>query len=275
MKKKLILIFLALLCTSLFFGCGQIQSNQTSKNDENKKELVVGMELAYPPFETTDTDGNPSGISVDLAKALGKALGRPVRIENMAYSGLIPALQTKKIDCIISSMTITDERKKSIAFSDPYAKAWLALLINKKSPVKEVKDLNVKGRIVAVKRGTVGQIYAQQYLPNAQVNIFDKEDACALEVTQGKADAFIYDTLSVDKLWKQNQSTTRANLKPFEKNIQQWGIGMRKDDTGLISKVNKFLKDYKANGGFDKLADKYLSNEKKDFKEQGIQFFFD
>lgn len=273
--KKAALIFSVLLCTSLLFGCGQAQSQQASKSNETKKELVVGMELAYPPFEMTDTKGNPCGISVDLAKDLGKSLGRPVRIENMAFSGLIPALQTKKIDCIISSMTITDERKKSIAFSDPYAKAWLALLINKNSPVKEIKDLNVKGRIVAIKKGTVGQIYAQKYLPNAQVNIFDKEDACALEVTQGKADAFIYDTLSVDKLWKQNQSTTRANLKPFEENIQQWGIGMRKDDTELVSQVNKFLKDYKSNGGFNKLSDKYLGQEKKDFKEQGIQFFFD
>lgn len=105
--------------------------------------------------------------------------------------------------------------------------------------------------------------------------VFDKESACALEVTQGKADAFIYDTLSIHKLWKQNQSTTKANLKPFEKNIQEWGIGLRQDDKELLTQVNKFLKDYKSNGGFNKLADKYLSEEKKDFESQGIKFFFD
>lgn len=108
--KELSLILAAILCTSVLFGCGKAQDQ--SKGNNSKKELVIGMELAYPPFETTDTDGNPAGVSVDLAKDLGKALGRPVRIENMAYSGLIPALQTKKIDAIISSMTITDERKK-------------------------------------------------------------------------------------------------------------------------------------------------------------------
>jgi len=75
-----------------------------SKADKNKT-LVVGMELAYPPFETTDAANKPTGISVDFAKALGAELGREVVIENMAWAGLIPALETKKVDLIISSMT--------------------------------------------------------------------------------------------------------------------------------------------------------------------------
>src|SRR5689334_13126727 len=82
--------------------------------------LVVGMELSYPPFEMTDTSGNPDGVSVQLAKELARALGRPVEIRNMAFEGLIPALKTGKIDLIISSMTVTAERAHSIDFSDPY-----------------------------------------------------------------------------------------------------------------------------------------------------------
>lgn len=275
--RKLALILMTLLLTAVLFGCGkaQDQSNEPAQGNNTQKELVVGMELAYPPFEMTDANGNPTGISVDLANDLGKALGRPVRIENMAFTGLIPALQTKKIDMIISSMTITDERKESIAFSDPYAKAWLAILINKNSPVNEVKDLNVEGRKVAVKIGTMPHIYAQENLPNAEIMVFDKESACALEVVQGKADAFIYDTMSIHKLWKQYESSTKANLEPFEENIQEWGIGLRKDDTELMKEVNNFLANYKSNGGFDKLSEKYLAEQKKDFENQGIDFFFD
>jgi polar amino acid transport system substrate-binding protein len=117
-------------------------------------ELVVGMELAYPPFETTDENGDPSGISVEMAYALGEYLGRPVRIENMAFSGLIPALSTGKIDLILSSMTITEERAQTVNFSDPYAKAQLSLLVYKDSPVQSFDDLKAEGRKLAVCAGT-------------------------------------------------------------------------------------------------------------------------
>ncbi|EHL06363.1 ABC transporter, substrate-binding protein, family 3 [Desulfitobacterium hafniense DP7] len=279
-KNYLLLLTAALLISSILLGCSKSQApaNQPSQagNDATAaQELIVGMELAYPPFEMTDEKGNPTGVSVDFAKDLGAALGRPVKIENMAFSGLIPALQTKKIDMVISSMTITDERKKTVAFSDPYAKAWLALLINEKSSVKEVKDLNAPGRKVAVKNGTTGHIYAQANLPQAEIMVFEKESACILEVSQGKADAFIYDTLSIYRAWKQNEKTTRANLNPFQDKVEEWGVALRQDDKELTAKVNQFIGEYKKNGGFTRLAERYLPQEKKDFAALGVKFFFD
>ena len=90
------------------------------------------MELSYPPFEMTDPQGRPTGVSVRLAEALAKHLGRELVVENIAFDGLIPALKTGKIDCIISSMTATPERSRSIAFSEPYLKTGLALLVGTK-----------------------------------------------------------------------------------------------------------------------------------------------
>ena len=80
------------------------------------------MELAYPPFEMRDAEGAPAGVSVELARELGRALGRSVEIENIAFDGLIASLKTGKIDLIISSMTSTEQRAKSIDFSEPYLK---------------------------------------------------------------------------------------------------------------------------------------------------------
>src|SRR5690242_5036247 len=99
----------------------------SSCSPQPRDRLIVGMELAYPPFEMTDARGQPMGVSVDLAKALGTYLHREVEIQNVPFDGLIPALQTRKIDLIISSMTATAERAKSIAFSDPYVKTGLCL----------------------------------------------------------------------------------------------------------------------------------------------------
>jgi len=271
MNKIIKGLLLTLVLTISLVGCSSVGDK---KEDKENKELVIGMELAYPPFETTDEKGNPSGMSVDLAKDLGEYLGRPVRIENMAYAGLIPSLQSKKIDVILSSMTISEERLEVIDFSDAYSNAYLTLLINKDSPVNEVKDLNLKGRKVAIKKGTIAQVYAEKFLPEAEVLLFDKETACVLEVVQGKADAFIYDQMTIFKNWQQYPNETRANLTPFEEEPQEWAMGVRKEDKELKEQINAFIKEYKENGGFEKLSDKYLSDIKEEFKSRDIPFFF-
>jgi polar amino acid transport system substrate-binding protein len=263
MRKQLFLILLLILI--LFtFGC----KRKLPVDDK----LVVGMELAYPPFEMTDSLGTPAGISVDMANDLGKALGRKVVIENISFDGLIPALMSHKIDLIISSMTITPERGMTVEFSDPYLETGLCLLVSKKSPVKNVYDLNDPQRTVAVKKGTTGALYAADSLKKANVLVLDKESACVLEVVQGKADAFIYDQMSTYMNWHKNQNTTRAILTPFLK--QYWGIAMRKGDPELKSKIDQFLKDYKLNGGFTRLGNKYLRDQKVLFEKMGYPFYF-
>lgn len=237
---------------------------------EPPKPLVVGMELAYPPFEMTDTAGKPTGVSVDLATDLAKSLGRPLVIQNISFDGLIPALKTGKIDLVISSMTATKERAQSIDFSDTYFSSGLCLLLAKDSKAMRVADLNKAGMKVAVKKGTTGHLYATNQLKNATVLVLDKESAAVLEVTQGKADAFIYDQLSIYQSWFRNQATTRAQLEPFEN--QSWAIGIGKGHTELKSQVNQFLASYRAKGGFEVLGDRYLKEMKGEFKRMGFAF---
>lgn len=257
--KKILMLITSFLIFSMSFA--------------QEKPLVVGMELAYPPFETTDTKGNPTGFSVDLAKALGDYLHRPVTIENMSYGGLIPSLLTKKIDIIISSMSITPEREKAISFSQPYANSYLTLLVNNKSNIKAPKDLNEKGRKIAVKNGTTAHLVAQKYFPKAEILVFPKETAAVLEVSQHRVDAFIYDPLSIYNNWKHYKDTTTPIFTKFQTENEYWGIGYRKDDPELGKKINDFLEQYKKDGGFQKLTDKYLKEEKELFQKQGLQFF--
>mgnify|MGYP003589542472 FL=1 len=237
--------------------------------------LVVGMELAYPPFETTDSSNQPTGISVDLAKALGAKLGREVVIENIAWSGLIPALETGKIDLIISSMTITEERQKTIDFSDPYAMGNLALLIGNVSPVQSYVELAQPGRVLAVKKGSTGHVYAEKNLPADNYRVFDKESACVLEVVQGKADAFTYDQLTIFRNWQDNLDKTRVNLASYQEKPEYWGIGIKKGNDKLKADVNAFIAEFQSSGGFNKLAETYLTEEQKTFADLGIPFFFD
>jgi len=266
MKKIFLLMFTSLLAL-VISGCND------NKQEQNKKVLKVGMELAYPPFEMSQKDGTPSGISVDFAKALGASLGKEVVIENIAWDGLIPSLKTGKIDLIISSMTITEERKKTIDFSVPYAQSSLAILANKNSGIKSIKDLNVAGKTVAVKKGSTGHIYAKDYLKNATVLVFDKEAACVIEVVQGKADGFIYDQLTIYKNYAKNMDTTVPLLASFQDSPEYWGVAIKKDNP-LKKEVDAFISKAKEDGTFETFANKYLSDAKKTFDKLGIPFFF-
>ena len=239
--------------------------------DDQAKPLVVGMELAYPPFEMTDTAGKPTGVSVDIANALGKSLARPVVIQNMAFDGLIPALKAGKVDLVISSMTATAERAQSIDFSDPYVSTGLCLLLKKDSTAQSIADLDKDGFKVAVKKGTTGHLYATNHLKKARVLVLDKESAAVLEVAQGKADAFIYDQMSTYQNWQRNKETTRAILEPFQK--ESWAVGLRKGNDELKAGVNRFIKAYREEGGFEQLGERYFKDMKDEFKRLGSAFF--
>lgn len=232
--------------------------------------LRIGMELSYPPFEIISTKGEPCGISADIAKAIGAHLHRPMKIQNIAYLGLLPALNTDKIDLIISSLTITEPRKKAVDFSIPYMETGLCLLLSNTSTLQNISQVNKPSCVVVVKSGTSGEIYAKQHLNKATVRVLDREAMCVLEVVQGKADAFIYDQLAVYTHWKKNPLTTRAALAAFQK--ERWGIAVKKDRPELLHQLNEFIESYRASGGFKKLADKYLSEIQANFREQGVLF---
>lgn len=247
----------------LLSGCGPKRDPST---------LVVGMELSYPPFEMTDEQNVPSGISVEISKALAFDLGKELKIENIPFAGLIPALRTGKIDLIISSMTRTEKRARSIDFSDPYLTTGLCVLVSKNASAESIDALDQKGMSIAVKQGTTGHIYATERIRNARILLFDKEAAATLEVAQGKADAFIYDQMSTYMNWKKHSATTRPLLTPFT--TESWAIGLKQGNDELRAEVNRFLAKFKANGGFDRLGDQFLSEQKQAFERLGFPFFF-
>lgn len=268
MKRK-ISVLLLLLFVLAAGACGKGENKE-----KEEAPLVVAMELAYPPFETRDDAGEPAGVSVDLMKAFGEYVGREIKIENTAWDGLIPSLQTGTADLVISSMTIRPDREEQVDFSDPYANALLAVLTSKDAGVKSVEDLNQAGKKLAVKSGSTGHLYAESNLTKAELIVLPDESACVTEVAQGRADGFIYDQLTIYRNWQRNLDTTDAIFIPFQE-PEKWGIAVQKGNRELLDQVNAFLKEFREEGGYEKLEETYLSEEKKAFETLGFQWFFD
>lgn len=259
-RKTLILLAVALLAAQAALAQTPYDISKKSQLAEivAKGKLVVGMELKFWPFEYTDEKGQPVGLDVDLARQIAKDLSVELEIKDMEWTGLIPALQAGKIDLIISGVTGTLERAKSITFTDAYFSTGLCALLStaRAGTVAKAEQLDAPGRVIAVKTGTTADTVATQRFPKAQINRYKDETACVQEVVNGRADAFIYDQISVAKHARQNPGATKALLTPFT--YEPYCIAMRKGDFDLWNWLQMFISVNKANGRLEDIRKTHL-----------------
>lgn len=264
----------AVLLAAGLAGCSGSDDGAASGGESGGKTLTVAMELAYPPFEARDEAGDAYGISPAFMQKFADAYGYDLVIENTAFDGLIPALQTDKADAVMSSITITDEREVEVDFTDPYAVAQLAILANAQSGIGSIDDLNQPGKTVAVKTGSTGDVYATKNLTNAQIVRLTDESACVTEVVQGRADGFLYDQLTIYRNNQANPDTTEAVFIPFQ-DPEYWGVAVADGNDELRAQFNEFIAQCKQDGTFEELTQEFLADEKAAFDELGFRWFFD
>lgn len=252
---------LCLLTPALLLGCAR------------RDVLVIGMDATYPPFEFKDEKGRFSGVSVAMGQEIAKKLGKPVEFRNMDFDGLIPALQTGQIDLIISSLTASEQRRKSIDFSDPYVKTGLSILVAKDSTVQSAEDLKAPGRRLTVRVATTGEQWCREHIPEARLVALNTDAACVLEVVNGTVDAWVYDQISVMNYHAKHPERTRALLAPLREEV--WAVGLKKGREDLKATVNEVIAQMKKDGAFAKLADQFLAKERDMLKAQNLPFVFE
>jgi polar amino acid transport system substrate-binding protein len=224
-------------------------------------ELRVGFEAGYVPFEMTDKKGNFVGFDIDMAKEMAKAMGVKFVPMNTAWDGIIPALLTNKFDIIMSGMTITQERNLKINFCDPYIVVGQTILLNKKheGAIKSYKDLNDPKFIVTSKLGTTGEQAVKRMIPKATYKSFETETEAALEVVNGKADAYVYDQPNcVVFMAEQGKDKLIFLDEPFTYEPLAWAV--RKGDPDFINWLNNFLRQYKNDGRYEVLYNKWIKS---------------
>lgn len=221
-------------------------------------ELRVGLEAGYLPFEMRDKRGEIIGFDVDLAKLMARYMGVKVSFVNTQWDGIIPALLTDKFDILMSGMTITPERNLQVNFARPYIVIGQTILLAKKhaDTVKSVKDLNDPKYVIATKLGTTGDIAAKRFLGKAKLKTFETEADAALEVRNGRADAFVYD-LPFNVVYIAQFKDSLVHLKePFTKEPLGWAV--RKGDPDFLNWLDHFQDQIRNDGSYDALYSKWF-----------------
>lgn len=228
-----------------------------------KRVLKVGSDLTYAPFEFLNDKNEYSGFDVDIIRAVGKALGWEVQIINVGWDGLFAGLVNGNYDCVISAVTITPERAKTMSFSTPYytAETGQVIVIRKdERAIKKPQDL--AGKVVAVQINTTGQYAAEGIQGIKQIKTFNTTPEALQDVMNGGSQAAVIDSPVAEEFMKQHPG---ANLMmagpPFTH--EQYGIVVRKNDKALLAQINKGLELIRKNGEYQQIFQKWFGQGKK------------
>jgi histidine transport system substrate-binding protein len=252
----------ALLCAVLALQAGASFAKDWT-------EIRLASEGAYPPFNMTAADGSMRGFDIDIGNALCEELKARCTWVKQEWDGMIPALMSRKFDAIVASMSITDERKAKVDFTDKYYASPLALIAKKGSPLQP--DLaTLKGKKIGVQRGTVSDNFATRYWDGKGPEIirYAKQDEAYLDLRSGRMDAAFADYLEAygGFLTKpEGEGYDVAGERLFGKTAEEKavigegiGIAVRKRDKELTEQLNKALAAIRANGKYDEIQKRYF-----------------
>jgi polar amino acid transport system substrate-binding protein len=219
-------------------------------------KIRIGTEGAYPPFNQIDANGNVIGFDVDIAKALCEKMQADCVIVTQDWDGIIPGLLAKKYDAIVASMSITDERKKAVAFTDPYYSNSLRFIAKKGL---DIDPNNLKGKTIGAQRATISGSYLEDNLKDVvDIKLYDTQENAYLDLGADRVDAVLGDML-VNYEWLNSDEGRDFEFKGEAIDIDdKIGIALRKDDTELVKRFNKALAAIRADGTYDKINAKYF-----------------
>ena len=257
MKKFLAVLLAALMICVSFVACSsEKKSDDTNTDKDTKETLTMVTNAEFPPYEYKEGD-KVVGIDADVAQAIADKLGMKLEIVDTKFDAIIPGVQSGKYDMGMAGMTVTPERKQSVAFSDSYAKGIQSIIVKQGSDIKSVDDLSEKSKI-GVQLGTTGDIYAKEDFGDEAVQEFDKGADAVQALLAGKIDCVIIDNEPAKSFVAANEGLEILSTSYAE---EEYAICFKKDNTELQTKVNGALKELIADGTLQKIVNKYIKAE--------------
>jgi cystine transport system substrate-binding protein len=273
MKKKYSYLTLVLLLafTLILSACGSTD-DKASENKESSADLLqqikdrgtlkVGLMGTYQPYNFLNDKKEMDGFDADIAKEMAKRLGVDVEFVSQEFSGMVAGLQTKKFDAVISQMTITDERKKQMDFTEPYITNHVKVIVQEdNNSIKSVKDF--KGKNIGVGLGTNDETYLRtELLPEVgdfTIKTYDDVITSLKDLDAGRIDATINNMYALKPVVESNGFKIKAVGEPVKSD--KAGIAIRKGNESLLKELNKHLADMKEDGTYNEIFVKWFGEE--------------
>ena len=243
--KKIIAAVLALCMLCCFAGCGAKDNT-----------LTMGTNATFPPYEYVDDDGNIIGIDAEIAAAIAEKLGMELEIKDMEFDSLITACAGGSVDVVLAGMTVTDERKESVNFSDSYATGIQVIIVKEDSEIATADDLD--GKTIGVQSGTTGDIYCRDDYGEDSVKQYNNGALAVAALQNGQVDCVVIDNEPAKNFVAANEG---LKILDTEYITEDYAIAVAKENTELLEKVNNAMAELKADGTIDKIINKYIPAE--------------
>ena len=251
--KKFISIVLALgVCLCLFAACAPSATNNGDQKTLEAGKLIMSTNAEFPPYEMTDDSGKYIGIDVEIATAIADKLGLELEILDVDFDAALLAVQEGKSDIVMAGVTVNDERKMVMNFSNTYATGKQVII------VKEGSDVtldNLGEKMIGTQRGTTGNIYSTDDYGEEHVTAYDNGATAVQALNNGQVDCVMIDNAPAQEYVKAN-----AGLKILETEyvIEDYAIGINKSNTALKDAINTALAELIADGTVQTILDKYI-----------------
>lgn len=255
--KKLVSVLLVAACVFSLAACGSKDDSKDSGDSkkDSKDTLVMATNAEFPPYEFHEGD-DVVGIDADIARAIGEEMGMEVKIEDMAFDSIIPAVTSGKADFGAAGMTVTEDRKKNVDFTDTYATATQVIIVKEGSDIAGPDDLT--GKKIGVQLGTTGDIYADD-IKDAEVERYNKGFEAVQALTQDKIDAVVIDGEPAKEFVAEADGLKILDEAFTE---EEYAIAVAKDNDDLLKQMNEALASLKESGKIDEIVAKYISADK-------------
>lgn len=270
MKKLYGILAMLLVLVFAFTGCGSSSSNNDS-DDKNEAStaavaesgipdtIIVGTNAEFPPFEYVDDNGEFDGFDIALMQAVCDKIGVKMEVNNMEFKSLLGAMQLNSIDVIAAGMTVTEERQKSVDFTDSYYEAKQVIIVKNDSNVTSFADLD--GKSIGVQEGTTGDLFVTPeedgaLVKDADVKRFKKGVDAVMDLKNGGVDAVVIDKNPATEFVSGND-----DLKIVEDDTatENYAFAIAKGNTELADAINKAVEELKADGTYDSLVKEYIN----------------
>ncbi len=274
MMKKTLAIMAALCMIVAMTACGSSKpaeapaaatteaAQETSEAAEpaaaittvNAGKLTMSTNAAFPPYEMTTDTGEFEGIDIELASAIAEMLGLELVVDDMDFDAALLAVQQGKSDIVMAGVSVTDERKQVMDFSDPYSNGVQVVIVVSDSDIETIDDL--AGKMIGTQRGTTGNLYCTDDYGEDHVTTYDNGLTAVQALLNGQVDCVVIDQEPARSFVKANPGLKILDSKYV---TEQYAIGIAKGNTALVDAVNKCLAELKDGGTLDSVISKYIS----------------